>query len=145
MSAPAYDGPWDQTVDLVVVGAGAGGMTAALVGTLHGLSVLLVERGGQVGGTMSTSAGTIWVPGSHQSARAGVPDRLDDARQYPSWRRAVKSASSPPSGTRTTTRTRRAPRWAAAPWSPSPSMDGSWGPTSRWSVRPAASSWCSAV
>jgi succinate dehydrogenase/fumarate reductase flavoprotein subunit len=55
------------TVDVLVVGAGAGGMTAALVCALQGLDALLCEKSDQVGGTTATSAGTIWVPGTrHQ-------------------------------------------------------------------------------
>jgi len=73
---------WDSEVDLLVFGAGAGGMTAALVGALEGLEVLLCEKTAMVGGITSTSAGTIWVPGTSQSVRAGVPDSIEAARQY---------------------------------------------------------------
>jgi 3-oxosteroid 1-dehydrogenase len=51
-------------VDALIVGAGAAGMTAALVAALEGLDVLLSEKSGQVGGSSATSAGTIWVPGT---------------------------------------------------------------------------------
>ncbi len=57
-------------------------MTAALVGTIEGLEVLLCEKADQVGGTTATSAGTVWVPGSSQSERAGVPDAAERARHY---------------------------------------------------------------
>ena len=69
-------------MDLLVFGAGAGGMTAALVGALDGLSVALCEKTGMVGGTTATSAGTVWVPGTRQSVRAGVPDSIAKARQF---------------------------------------------------------------
>src|SRR5579864_3448849 len=69
-------------VDALVIGAGAAGMTAALVCALEGLNVLLCEKSAQVGGTTATSAGTIWVPGTRQSREAGFADRIDDARQY---------------------------------------------------------------
>jgi succinate dehydrogenase/fumarate reductase flavoprotein subunit len=71
-----------ETVDLLVIGAGAAGMTAALVGAVEGLHVLLCEKTDQVGGTTSTSAGTVWIPGSTQSHRAGVPDDITAARNY---------------------------------------------------------------
>ena len=61
-------------VDALVVGAGAAGMTAALVASLEGLDVLLCEKSDRVGGTTATSAGTIWVPGSRQSREAGFTD-----------------------------------------------------------------------
>src|SRR5260221_3382403 len=73
---------WDRTVDLLVVGAGAGGMAAALVASLEGLSVLLCEKSAQVGGTAATSAGTIWIPRSSQAARAGLADPVEPARRY---------------------------------------------------------------
>jgi len=57
-------------------------MTAAVVGTIEGLRVLLCEKTDQVGGTTATSAGTVWVPGSSQSERAGVPDSTERARHY---------------------------------------------------------------
>lgn len=69
-------------VDLLVCGAGAGGMTVALVGALEGLNVLLCEKTDQVGGTTSTSGGTTWVPGTHLSEEAGVPDTVEDARAF---------------------------------------------------------------
>jgi len=73
---------WDREVDVLVFGAGMGGMTAALVASLEGLDVLLCEKTDQVGGTTSTSAGTVWIPGSSQAKRDGVPDRIEDARRF---------------------------------------------------------------
>src|SRR3954469_24062954 len=73
---------WDREVDVLVFGAGMGGMTAALVASLEGLDVLLCEKTDQVGGTAATSAGTIWVPGSSQAVRDGVPDSIDEARRF---------------------------------------------------------------
>jgi succinate dehydrogenase/fumarate reductase flavoprotein subunit len=55
-------------VDLLVLGAGAGGMTAALSAAVLGLDVLLVEKADQVGGTTARSAGSVWVPNSHHSS-----------------------------------------------------------------------------
>lgn len=73
---------WDDEVDLLAIGAGAGGMTAALVGSLEGLRVLLCEKTAMAGGTTSTSGGTTWVPGTSQSVSAGVPDRVEDAARF---------------------------------------------------------------
>ena len=67
------DRNWDGETDLLIVGAGVAGMTAALVGTLEGLQVVLCEKSDMVGGTTATSAGTVWIPGSRQSRAAGVP------------------------------------------------------------------------
>jgi flavin-dependent dehydrogenase len=73
----------DIEVDVLVAGAGAAGMTAALVCALNGLDVLLCEKSSQVGGTTATSAGTIWVcqvPGQAQDA--GFADDIPEARRY---------------------------------------------------------------
>ena len=66
----------DREVDLLIAGAGPAGMTAALVASLEGLDVLLCEKSDQVGGTGSTSAGTLWIPGNHQSQAAGFVDSV---------------------------------------------------------------------
>ena len=73
---------WDEETGLLVFGAGAGGMTAALAGKLGGLDVLLCEKTATVGGITSSSAGTAWIPGTSQSRRAGVPDTVERARAY---------------------------------------------------------------
>lgn len=74
--------PWDHETDLLIFGAGAGGMTAALSGTLQGLDILLCEKTNQVGGITSTSGGTIWIPGTHLSHEAGVPDSVEEAARF---------------------------------------------------------------
>ena len=68
--------------DVLVVGAGAAGMTAALVCALQGLDALLIEKSAQVGGTSATSAGTIWVPGTSQAIDAGIREDPSDVRRY---------------------------------------------------------------
>jgi succinate dehydrogenase/fumarate reductase flavoprotein subunit len=67
-------------VDLLVLGAGAGGMTAALVAAVLGLDVLLVEKTAVVGGTTALSAGSVWVPGSPHSPPGS--DDAEHARRY---------------------------------------------------------------
>src|SRR2546423_9764515 len=73
---------WDREVDVLVFGAGMGGMTAALVASLEDLDVVLCEKTDQVGGTTSTSAGTVWIPGSSQAVRGGVPDSIGEAQRF---------------------------------------------------------------
>jgi succinate dehydrogenase/fumarate reductase flavoprotein subunit len=77
--------PSDTTpvnVDVLVIGAGAAGMTAALIAALEGLDVLLCEKSPQVGGTTASSMGTIWVPGSRPARELGFTDDIDNARRY---------------------------------------------------------------
>ncbi|MGB0218049.1 MAG: FAD-dependent oxidoreductase [Sinimarinibacterium flocculans] len=54
-----------ETFDVIVVGSGAAGATAALRAHEAGLSVLIVEKAHKYGGTSAASGGVIWVP-NHQ-------------------------------------------------------------------------------
>ena len=53
--------------DIVVAGAGAAGMAAALYAAIEGKKVLLVERTEYLGGTSALSAATTWVPNTHHA------------------------------------------------------------------------------
>ena len=68
--------------DVVVVGAGGAGLSAALFAALEGASVLLVEHTGFVGGTTAWSAGTTWVPGTHHGARVNPGDNPAEVARY---------------------------------------------------------------
>lgn len=75
-------GTADVEVDVIVLGAGAAGMTAALVAAKEGLSVLLVEKSQVLGGSTAYSGGVCWVPRSHLAQRAGVKDSEENAWTY---------------------------------------------------------------
>ncbi|HEX2338643.1 MAG TPA: FAD-dependent oxidoreductase [Hyphomicrobiaceae bacterium] len=62
-------------VDLIVLGSGAGGMTAALTASVLGLNVLVVEKAAVVGGTTSRSAGAVWIPNSRHSKTGDTPQQ----------------------------------------------------------------------
>lgn len=68
--------------DLVVIGAGGAGLSAAVFSAMDGARVLVVERTEYVGGTTAWSAGTTWVPGTHHAATVNPTDTLADARTY---------------------------------------------------------------
>jgi glycine/D-amino acid oxidase-like deaminating enzyme len=83
----------ERHVDLLVLGSGAAGMTAALTAAVLGLDVQLVEKTDVVGGTSARSAGSVWVPNSRHSPpgsdspehawrylRAVLGNRLDETR-----------------------------------------------------------------
>jgi 3-oxosteroid 1-dehydrogenase len=54
---------WHEEVDLVVLGSGGSGLTAALVAATRNLRVVVLERTDKIGGTTAYSSGTLWVPG----------------------------------------------------------------------------------
>ena len=73
----------NDTYDLVVIGAGGAGMSAALFGAIEGARVLLIESTAHVGGTTAYSAGTTWVPNTHHAATVGAfDDSLEKAAGY---------------------------------------------------------------
>lgn len=57
--------------DVVVIGSGVAGLTAALVAASEGLKVVLCEKSSLIGGTTARSAGTLWAPGSPPIVRNG--------------------------------------------------------------------------
>lgn len=68
--------------DVVVMGSGAAGLTAALVAAKAGLKVAVLEKAAQFGGTTAISGGGVWIPGSPQARAAGVQDSAEVARGY---------------------------------------------------------------
>lgn len=71
-----------RDVDLVVVGAGAAGLTAALVAAHHGLKPLILEKTRFVGGTTALSGGALWIPDSPQARARGAGPDVDAAGRY---------------------------------------------------------------
>ena len=71
-----------KAYDVIVAGAGAGGMTAAAVAAAEGLKVLVVEKTEYVGGTTAWSGGMVWIPANHQMQSAGLSDDLAEAEAY---------------------------------------------------------------
>ncbi|OCC23385.1 3-oxosteroid 1-dehydrogenase [Croceicoccus estronivorus] len=71
-----------DSFDVVIVGSGAGGMTAAIRAHDLGLSVLMIEKTAAYGGTSATSGGGLWIPCNHLMEGVGVPDDREDALAY---------------------------------------------------------------
>ncbi|AEG51615.1 fumarate reductase/succinate dehydrogenase flavoprotein domain protein [Sphingobium chlorophenolicum L-1] len=69
-------------VDVIVVGSGAAGFSAAISAAAAGASVLLLEKAERVGGTTAWSGGGVWVPGNHHMADLGESDSVEKARTY---------------------------------------------------------------
>lgn len=70
------------TYDVVVVGSGAAGMTAALTAAKQGLSCVVVEKAPTFGGSAARSGAGIWLPNNSVIKAAGVPDTPAKAAQY---------------------------------------------------------------
>ena len=71
-----------ETPDIVIIGSGAGGMTAALAAHETGLKALIVEKTRYYGGSTARSGGGIWIPCNHLMRAAGVADSFEEARHY---------------------------------------------------------------
>ncbi|KZS68403.1 FAD-binding protein [Mycobacterium pseudokansasii] len=73
---------FDHAVDVLVVGSGAGGMTAAMAADAAGLQTLVVEKSAYFGGSTALSGGGIWVPGAPAQRRAGYAPAPADVIEY---------------------------------------------------------------
>lgn len=78
----AGSAPHALTVDLLVVGSGAGGLVAALTAATAGLRVLVIEKLDVLGGATALSGGALWIPGNSLMAEEGRPDSDEDAWTY---------------------------------------------------------------
>ena len=74
--------PARDAYDVIVLGSGAGGMTAAAMAAADGLSVLLIEKSELIGGTTAFSGGMVWIPANSKMGEADLTDSLDAARTY---------------------------------------------------------------
>lgn len=73
---------FDKETDILVVGAGAAGLTAALRAQYHGLQPLVVEKDDKIGGSSAYSGGALWIPNNPISQAAGVRDSTENGLRY---------------------------------------------------------------
>lgn len=69
-------------MDLIVIGSGAAGLSAALAARKAGLSVTVLEKTARFGGTTAVSEGMVWAPLSTEARKAGVADTAEAAVTY---------------------------------------------------------------
>lgn len=67
-----------EAADVVVVGGGGSGLASAVSAAQRGVSVLLVEKEPELGGTTKLSVGSISAVGTRLQRRAGVSDCPED-------------------------------------------------------------------
>ncbi len=73
---------WDEQFDVIIVGSGAAGITAAIVAAAHGLRAVIVEKASEWGGSSALSGGGMWIPNNPVSLAAGLQDSFDEALTY---------------------------------------------------------------
>ena len=73
---------WDDEVDVLVVGSGAAGLSAAITAAEAGARTLVVESTARWGGTSMRSGGGLWMPANPLMLREGRHDTAEKALRY---------------------------------------------------------------
>ena len=68
--------------DLLVIGSGAGGLSAAVTAAHLGLKVLVVEKEPHYGGTTAWSGGWMWIPRNPLAVAAGLTEDISKPLSY---------------------------------------------------------------
>jgi succinate dehydrogenase/fumarate reductase flavoprotein subunit len=68
--------------DVIVIGSGAGGFAAAVTACCKGLSVLMLEKAPQFGGTSAISGGAVWINDTDQARAQGKSGAADAIKTY---------------------------------------------------------------
>ncbi len=84
---------WDLTVDVVAVGSGLGGMTAAIVAHDAGKKALVLEKAPKLGGVSAYSGGEVFLPLQPPHGRPRASPRLARA---PAWSTCASSRQATP-------------------------------------------------
>ncbi|MEV5072766.1 FAD-dependent oxidoreductase [Microbacterium sp. LMI12-1-1.1] len=73
---------WSDQADVVVVGSGASGFTAAIMAAKSGAQVIMLEKAPAIGGTSAKSGAGMWVPNNRFMREAGMTDPLDRCLRF---------------------------------------------------------------
>jgi succinate dehydrogenase/fumarate reductase flavoprotein subunit len=67
---------------LLVIGSGAGGLSAAVTAAWLGLDVIVIEKSEFIGGTTAWSGGWMWIPRNPLAQQAGLVEEPESPRTY---------------------------------------------------------------
>ncbi len=73
---------WELETEVLIVGSGAGGLSAAISAHDNGARVTVIEKSDSFGGTTAISGGGMWVPNNHHNVEKGVSDSREKALGY---------------------------------------------------------------
>jgi 3-oxosteroid 1-dehydrogenase len=73
---------WDHEADFVAVGAGIGGLAAAVTAREFSASAAVLESSSHVGGVTAYSFGQVWIAGNHHAQALGIEDSPEKGFQY---------------------------------------------------------------
>ncbi len=68
--------------DVIVLGSGASGLTAAFTAAHEGARVKVFEKNSRIGGSSAWSGGHVWIPAHPHMAEIGLEDSVEDGVTY---------------------------------------------------------------
>jgi 3-oxosteroid 1-dehydrogenase len=73
---------WDLEADVVSIGSGLGGLTAAIAAHDQGAACVVLEKAGKLGGLSGFGGGEVFVPANDPMKALGLADTLEEGRRY---------------------------------------------------------------
>ena len=71
-----------DSYDVIVLGSGAAGLTAAFTAATEGARVAVFEKNDRVGGSSAWSGGHVWIPANPYMAEVGIADSAEEGLTY---------------------------------------------------------------
>ncbi|WP_419187108.1 FAD-dependent oxidoreductase [Cupriavidus necator] len=74
--------PHEEKCDVLIIGSGVAGMSAAIAAASSGMKVIVVEKASYFGGTTARSGGWLWIPNTNLAKAYGHHELPDQAFTY---------------------------------------------------------------